>query len=502
MFYKTQEYQIQRITNFQAIIPLSINYLLQFCGCLSNLDLFNVPFTPSLSKADRFQYKTRTGALISLIIVILSIIYSIYILYQWLSFEFLAKVTQQSSIIENDRVIELENIDFKLYSWNKDTINPFDTKKNVLSPYLISNNNLSSYTSLYQFVNDDEYKFSPQLSLSYQSEFYILFQICNETGDYICASKDEIEQFFNQQGNEIWIFMNFKVVNPTSFKTETYTRYYTMSIDKNQCLTQRLQLQPYRFELSSSYFFNDFSYQYAYGDTIQQTYVNSLNYCSKTYQQKDVIGVVYFAVDQKLTVQKYQYPQIGEVFAQIGSIVSVLFVIQYIMIEFNRKYMIEELLSQLILQYYPEMSQYVVKKGVFGQIQKVIHKSKQIDIQSYKIFMKDVQSKLEIKLSYVNLLYEVSRMQFLLQTFMPRQNLYKSHALGIKVKYREEAKLHIILDNHTKSLSNEEMLASHNNQIDNQFYQQSDINILSLDQKEKADLLIEDQEMGNFPLDS
>lgn len=53
---------------------------------------------------------------------------------------------------------------------------------------------------------------------------------------------------------------------------------------------------------------------------------------------------------------------------------------------------------------------------------------------------------------------------------MPRQNLLKCHSLGIKVKYREEQKLFIILDNHKKSLSSEEMRASHNNELNAEFY--------------------------------
>ena len=60
-----------------------MNRILNF---LSSFDLFSVQFTPSFIKADKFEYKTLIGAVMSILIMLISFIYAIYISYQWLSF--------------------------------------------------------------------------------------------------------------------------------------------------------------------------------------------------------------------------------------------------------------------------------------------------------------------------------------------------------------------------------------------------------------------------------
>ena len=77
---------------------------------LSSFDLFSVSFTPSIFKADKFQYKSIIGALLSIGIMSVSLLYTIYILYQWFSFQFMAIITSEISTIDDKRIIELDHI--------------------------------------------------------------------------------------------------------------------------------------------------------------------------------------------------------------------------------------------------------------------------------------------------------------------------------------------------------------------------------------------------------
>lgn len=57
-----------------------------------------------------------------------------------------------------------------------------------------------------------------------------------------------------------------------------------------------------------------------------------------------------------LKVESMAYPKISEILAQIGSIVSLLFMIKYIIIQINHWSLRKETLNFFIQQYYPEIN--------------------------------------------------------------------------------------------------------------------------------------------------
>ncbi|KAM3133455.1 hypothetical protein pb186bvf_014459 [Paramecium bursaria] len=407
-------------------------------SCLSRFDLFSVSFTPSISRSDKFEYKTIIGAIMSLAIMGISIIYTIYILYLWFSFQFLPVITQEVSIIDDKSQIHIDYISFKSYSNYVQDINPFQKNSTILNPILLLNSDNNNYTLLQEFINGEGF-LSPNLTMNSQTVFYLTFSKCNQSlsDEYTCASEEQVQDFYQQQGNELWIEVNFSVINPSTFQQQTFQRDFTISLEQQQCIIQRLQFQPTLFQVSNSFLFVDFDSKYGFGDAISQTYVNSLDYYKQQYQRDGVVAAIYMAMDKKLTKQRFQYPLIAEVFAQIGSIISFLFIIQYLVQYINRKFMIEELLRQITQQYYAELQNLKISKSFMGGIQKVMLNEKQIDKDSYLKFIKSINQRFELKLSYINLLYEISRIQLMILQISNRDQILSSHQQFLRLPIKE-----------------------------------------------------------------
>ena len=164
---------------------------------LSSFDLFSVSFTPSIFKADKFQYKSIIGALLSLGIMSISLLYTIYILYQWFSFQFLAIITQEISTIDQNRIIELDHIQFTFQS-NDDGLNPLQKNNTILNPILRHVNN-SEHTLIQEFIDEENKRLIPKLVMDLNSDLHITFSKCNQSlsDQFKCATQKDIDNFWN-----------------------------------------------------------------------------------------------------------------------------------------------------------------------------------------------------------------------------------------------------------------------------------------------------------------
>ncbi|KAM3133425.1 hypothetical protein pb186bvf_014429 [Paramecium bursaria] len=465
---------------------------------LSSFDLFSVQFTPSIFKADKFEYKTIIGALMSIGIMAISLLYAIYISYQWLSFQFLAVITQEISTLDSNRIIELDHIQFTFQSVSG-VLNPLQKNNTILNPILRHMNN-SEHTLIQDYIDEENKRLIPKLMMDTNSDLYITFSNCNQSlfDEFQCASQNDIDEFQNQQGNEIWILINFSVINPSTFKKHQFKKHFTISLDNKQCITQRLQFQASQYLLSSNFLYRDFKEDYGFGDVAAITYVNSLDYCAKSYQRSDTYAVIDITMDDKLTIQMFQYPVIGQVLAQIGSIVSVLFMIQFIIVEINRKFMLDDIIKQILVYYYPEVEQIKIQKSCFGQIKQVVINKKLINVQSYKEFMKSMRQKIEVKLSYTNLLYEISKMQQMILQFVNRDQILELHQQHIKLPFKEQdEQFHIMVTDSCRMDPSSRKIYPIDNTTQNTVYSQQlnskfnefDIDIFSLSHQPQLDKL-------------
>lgn len=108
------------------------------------------------------------------------------------------------------------------------------------------------------------------------------------------------------------------------------------------------------------------------------------------------------------------YPKIGEVLAEIGSIISVLFMIKYLIVELNLFNLKTGFLDILISIYFPDMLKFEIKKNWLSKIVSVKKNGKSVDVKKFEKMINKLRRTFACKLNYMNLIYEVSRLQFII----------------------------------------------------------------------------------------
>lgn len=72
--------------------------------------------------------------------------------------------------------------------------------------------------------------------------------------------------------------------------------------------------------------------------------------------------------------------------ANIGSIVSLLFMAKYVMVEINSRLLREQCLNFLVKQYYPEIQLFKSKKNLFRCVREIKYKNMKINVKKFEEF--------------------------------------------------------------------------------------------------------------------
>ncbi|CAD8131283.1 unnamed protein product [Paramecium sonneborni] len=150
----------------------------------------------------------------------------------------------------------------------------------------------------------------------------------------------------------------------------------------------------------------------------------------QTYKFKS-LGSYLFRIDNFAVVENITVPKIGQVLAQVGSIISIIFLLKYLAIYYNKMLLENQLLYEIVSMYYPEIQK--IKLNYFKQFE--IKQNSQNNIESqnikyqYTSFIKRAKEKCRLN----NILYEISRLQFIIQQQFGNQVLQQSHQMGGKL---------------------------------------------------------------------
>ncbi|CAK82846.1 unnamed protein product (macronuclear) [Paramecium tetraurelia] len=142
----------------------------------------------------------------------------------------------------------------------------------------------------------------------------------------------------------------------------------------------------------------------------------------------DCYGSYLFRIDNISIIEEITYRKLGSILAQIGSIIQLIFMLKYVVLYYNNQLSENELLSEIITMYYPEFKQYSV--NFLNQFQ--FDKQDQYSIENLKLKYQVLQKGAREKCRLTNLLYEVSRIQFILQDKFGDSVLSQSHKMGGK----------------------------------------------------------------------
>ncbi|CAD8153169.1 unnamed protein product [Paramecium pentaurelia] len=410
-------------------------------------DFFGVPFIQQIDQKQSI-YKSAFGGLITFLICSASLGYAIWVLYQWQNNQLSPKISN-SMYVSDFSLLDLNYDVLKLYYWRieEDYIDPFESK--ILIPLVMYTTNFS-FTELQtinksnEISNDGQQYYLPKMSLAFQnidgviyttSEMYIQIVKCSEiylNENEKCASEELVEQFFSQPVNTIILQLHYKQLNSRDGTEQTSYQEFYIQIERQNCYTLNTFLQSNFYEVQDSFLFGFSRYIEYINGAIIQPQTNSLEFCKQGYGN-DALGVIFLIMKGNQIKTIFEYPNAGDLLANIGSIVSVLFMIKHVIIIFNQYYLNKKILKELIQIYYPEFKNITFKKNWRQKTIKVFHNKLEVDLNQFKLFYKKIKTQIQPKLSYINLLYEMSRIYFIIRSFKYREELKRSHQIGIKI---------------------------------------------------------------------
>ncbi|CAK77286.1 unnamed protein product (macronuclear) [Paramecium tetraurelia] len=398
---------------------------------LRTADFFGVPFIQQIDPKQSI-YKSAIGGLITLLICSASLAYAIWVLYQWQTNQLSPKISN-SMHVSDFSLLDLNYDVIKLYYWkiNENYIDPFESK--ILLPLVMYTTNFS-FTEL-QVINmsnettvDGSSKYLiPKMNLAFQtingeiyttSEMYIQIVLCSEK--YLqpnekCASQELVDEFFKQALNTVVMQVHYKTLDSKDGSEQTSLQEFYAQIEMKYCYTLSTFLSSNLYEVQDAFLFgNPKQVEYIVGSSIQSQ-TNTIEYCRQTYGD-EVLTLFYILMKGSQTKTIFQYPTAGDLLANIGSIVSVLFMIKHAIILINGYQLKQKILKEVISFYYPEFKNISIIKNWKQKITKITLKEKELDIKEYKRFYKKIRNQMEVKLSYLNMLYEISRMYFIIRS--------------------------------------------------------------------------------------
>ncbi|CAD8160161.1 unnamed protein product [Paramecium octaurelia] len=156
------------------------------------------------------------------------------------------------------------------------------------------------------------------------------------------------------------------------------------------------------------------------------------NYMSETPLNLDNYGCYLFRIDNISIVEEVTMPKLGQILAQIGSIVQLLFLLKYAAFYYNNQLLENELLHDIISMYYPDLKQCKVKSYLKKQLLQEEDNNKLTSTQNLLSIHKALLQSARQKCRLNNIIYEISRIQFIIQQQFGIQILTASHQLGEK----------------------------------------------------------------------
>ncbi|CAD8113081.1 unnamed protein product [Paramecium sonneborni] len=419
---------------------------------LKKIDQFGVAFQPSI-KYSTSQYKTCWGGVMSILLYGLSFAYFLYIIIQWRSGEILPKITKASKV-ENNQQFELNEtfVEVQLRKFGYSMIDPFNPDALVLQPllYIFKNGipldkplvpffqittkedtfHIISFSNLSLSISDTLNEANPQF------EVMLTFGACLEyflQEGQKCANETVIQKFQSQPTNTIIVKHYAKEYNTKTEILETIGREQIIPFQSTKVFQTQTYVQITQTQVDTGFLFESIT---------DYMYINEYRVVSATLDLEFYSGLfgynVYMAflykIDNIQNEISVVYTKISGVLAEAGSIASSLLLLSYLVIILNQNQLEFEAINNVIQMYYPEFKNVKITKNIFGYIKKVEKNGKLLDLQAFKNQYQKLSHVSEIKLTISNQIYEISRLQFLIQNVLPPKLIQQIHTHGIPLQ--------------------------------------------------------------------
>ncbi|KAM3141442.1 hypothetical protein pb186bvf_006560 [Paramecium bursaria] len=425
----------------------------------TNIDAFGVPISLTFKREQ--QYKSPISGMFSLLIYIVSIVYAINILVYWKNGDMLPKSQTQTKYIDYIDV-DLEEGFFQLGMYPTgspvDSINPFSQYDNILLPCLYEsadNFNFSKviFSTSVKTANNQNPRYMVQLDslkLVFQNysketnsqvrkEYFLIITICHPDrikGYGTCASESVIKNYLDNLNPVMDLSIKIKQFNPQTQSYDIISKTQYMAVEQSIVTYSQLLFQVSETNINDGLFtdnINKFTYINNYEIANQQV---SKNY-AKMINGSDALAFFFMRLDSMMIKQDVKFPMIGEILAQIGSVIQMLFLTSYIFKYLNYKLLEHEIVDKLMSIYYQDWDKiqyFGISKYLPYKI-KLNHKT--LNIQAFDKFKKAIADKLIFKLDVINLLHQIIKIQSLLTETQSKEKIQEIILKQLKLSFSD-----------------------------------------------------------------
>ncbi|CAD8064392.1 unnamed protein product [Paramecium sonneborni] len=470
-----------------------------FISLLRSIDFFGAPLVQHIDR-EQSIYKSIFGGIMTLLICSASLSYAIWVIYLWQTNQYSPKISS-SVYVSNFELLDLNYDVLKVYyyKYEENLIDPFEA--NVLLPMIIYTDNFKlTDKKRLDFSNQTTYygnKFIiPEMKLGFtdidgqlitSSEMYILIIKCKpellREGEQ-CASEETSNQFFSQSQNIISLQVQYKQLDSKDGSIQSSFQEFYVQLEQHSCYTLNTYLQSNFYEVKDSFLFGSSKYYEFFNGALIQPQTNSVQYCHQFYEEETYASLyIVMKGDQVKTI--FEYPNAGDLLANIGSIISVLFLFRHIILFLNSYYLNEKIIHDVISFYYPQFSQIKIYKNWKRDITKVVLHNQQLELNKFLEFYQNIKQKIEYKLTFINMFYEISRLYILIRSNKFQDEIKKCHLVGLKLEHLKSQS--VVFDS----------FFCPSKQIEELTLNDDDIKILSLQERQKfGKMEITDEEIN------
>ncbi|CAD8127641.1 unnamed protein product [Paramecium sonneborni] len=448
---------------------------------IRDLDQFGVVFKPSITKDS--EYKTVLGGILSIFLYGVSLGYFIYQFVIWKQGGILPKITVSSDVIENQQIYFEEPLfSIQMRKMNLTRIDPFNPENIIMLPLIFQyvNGQLNATPKIPEISikNEEEFVkiYFENISLAISNdktveqpelEYMIILIDCvpqllvNNT-QLKCANTTTRSNFFNQSVNTMLFTTYVKQFNAQQEKINKFGSEVIVALDPSSVYfsTSTLKLQETIIDnglLFENIYQRDFILDIStVGQQVNSKFfssvINATTYFINNYQLNGIKSIQYI-----------QYPKINEVLADTGSIVSILLLTSALVIMSNQYFLESEAIFQVINMFYPNLKYLKYRKNWYGKVIRIEFLGRNLNIDKFNLEYGKLKEIAKVKLTITNQIYEISRIQFILQSMINRSNLSFCHQIGIKeINLIEKIKEDNEMDNQEGEISKDSRVIPQN----------------------------------------
>ncbi|CAD8058511.1 unnamed protein product [Paramecium primaurelia] len=437
----------------------------QFRNLLKQIDLFSIP-VPVLTNDAKSQYSSSYSGLISILASVLSIAYFAYVISEWANGNIPPTITtNQSAQAYSEQDLDDNFIQFKLNDpTNHD---PFKRKNNIITPLLFVVENFKIVTAPTPLFSDENKPFTIGLkegtlvvnNLNNKTDgqqykpyknYLLIFIECLEQyldDDSNCASQEEIDQYMSGYHGFLSIIMQLEQYNYRQDQIEYITKQAYQALSPAYIQYTQITIQQKEIDLDDGLLFenkvthkliNDF---YIINQSIDNQYIQNIASSFSTQKfQLNAIFAYQISIDNLQISERIIKPKLSAVLAYIGSIVQVIFLLKYLAIFINNQQFKEEMQTEILQMYYPKLKNVKVKRNFFGKITSTNQSNE--DNQN-QIFIKQYEDHLNLafkKIRLINIIYEISRIELLMEKHFGIQKICECNQLGNEFQFSDHDK--------------------------------------------------------------